>query len=81
MSSEHVTGLLAAATATAAIASIALLQKKRAAAYDPKNRKGSGQRRPSSNGAALNGASNGHTHHLTIVQNGRALADPAEGYE
>ncbi|KAG2762807.1 hypothetical protein JG687_00008445 [Phytophthora cactorum] len=80
MGSEHVNGLLAAATATAAMASLALLQKKRAAAYDPKNRKGIAQRRPSANGAAMNGSANGHTH-LAMVQNGRVLADPAEGYE
>ncbi|KAH7464690.1 Xaa-Pro dipeptidase [Phytophthora ramorum] len=73
MSSENVSGLLAAATATVAMASIALLQKTRAPAYDPKNRKSGGPRRPS---ASLNGHS-----HVTMVQAGRALADPAEGYE
>ncbi|RLN89245.1 hypothetical protein BBJ28_00023161, partial [Nothophytophthora sp. Chile5] len=59
------------------MASIAFLQKTRAGTYAQQARKTASQRRPSSNGTAVNG----HSHHLTLVQNGRVLADPSDGYE
>ncbi|CAH0482141.1 unnamed protein product [Peronospora belbahrii] len=74
MKSEHVSGFLATATATAAIASIALLQKKRASVYDHMKPKQRGRQRRQS------APVNGHKH-LIMTPKSRILDDPSEGYE
>ncbi|KAI9916579.1 hypothetical protein PsorP6_018052 [Peronosclerospora sorghi] len=77
MSSERVSGFLVAATATAAMTSIALLQKKRASAYDLKSRKRGAQRVRNASGASIHDVGNG----VKLVANDRMVTDPAEDYE
>ena len=79
MTSERVSGFLAAATATVAMTSIALLQKKRASSYNLMNAASNASHRPSATATAMNGLANGQKHLMT--QNGRLLVDPADTYE
>ena len=71
-------GIVSAATATAAMAAMALLQKKRASLYRVSTIKLSGPRRSSAARAAANGAALMPTPSHGLLQ---AEDDPAEGYE